>query len=253
MNIAIANRLVELRSAKGWTQEELAEKLDVSRQAVSKWERAESSPELDKLVALSRLYGISLDSLLDTGFRPEGSGSCAQGKNGGSAEEREAGDPSGAYPASPAPPWQASGVAVAALSAGGREEQEILEALAADDAPEFLDAGRRSAEWVLGRFPYPIAVALVYLLLGFTGGWWHPGWLLFLTVPLYYLMGAGIDCARSAGSTWGRIHAFLLGSGFFPVLVSALYISMGVLWGWWHPGWCIFLLIPLLYCLPEPR
>ena len=78
MNIAIANRLVELRSAKGWTQEELAEKLDVSRQAVSKWERAESSPELDKLMALSRLYGISLDSLLAFrcfGWRASGSGS----------------------------------------------------------------------------------------------------------------------------------------------------------------------------------
>ncbi|HIZ19612.1 MAG TPA: helix-turn-helix transcriptional regulator [Firmicutes bacterium] len=259
MNIAIANRLVELRSAKGWTQEELAEKLDVSRQAVSKWERAESSPELDKLMALSRLYGISLDSLLDTGFRPEASfppeesGSCAQGKNGGSAEEREPGDPSGAYPASPAPPRQASGVAVAALSAGGREGLEILEALAADDAPESVEPARRSAEWILGSFPYPIAVALVYLLLGFIGNWWHPGWLLFLTVPLYYLMGAGIDCARSAGSAWGRIHAFLLGSGLFPVLIVALYLTMGVLWGLWHPGWCIFLLIPLLYCLPEPR
>lgn len=259
MNIAIANRLVELRSAKGWTQEELAEKLDVSRQAVSKWERAESSPELDKLMALSRLYGISLDSLLDTGFRPEASfppeesGSCAQGKGGGSAEERESGDPSGTYPESPAPPQQVPDVAAAARSAGGREEQEILEALAADDAPESVEPARRSAEWILGSFPYPIAVALVYLLLGFTGNWWHPGWLLFLTVPLYYLMGAGIDCARSAGSAWGRIHAFLLGSGLFPVLIVALYLTMGVLWGLWHPGWCIFLLIPLLYCLPEPR
>ena len=59
MNIAIANRLVELRRAHGYSQEELAGKLGVSRQAVSKWERAESSPDTDNLIALARLYGGS--------------------------------------------------------------------------------------------------------------------------------------------------------------------------------------------------
>ena len=44
MNVEIAQRLAEMRRAKGYSQEELAEKLGLSRQAVSKWERAESSP-----------------------------------------------------------------------------------------------------------------------------------------------------------------------------------------------------------------
>ena len=64
MNIEIANRLVELRRAHGYSQEELAGRLGVSRQAISKWERAESSPDTDNLIALARLYGISLDGLL---------------------------------------------------------------------------------------------------------------------------------------------------------------------------------------------
>lgn len=47
MNIEIANRLVNLRKEKGFSQEQLAEKIGVSRQAVSKWERSEASPDTD--------------------------------------------------------------------------------------------------------------------------------------------------------------------------------------------------------------
>ena len=64
MNLKIANRLLALRREHGYSQEELAYKLGVSRQAVSKWERAESSPDTDNLLALARLYGVSLDALL---------------------------------------------------------------------------------------------------------------------------------------------------------------------------------------------
>ena len=65
MNIETANRLYELRKKNGYSQEELAAKLGLSRQAVSKWERAEASPDTDNLVELAKLYGISLDELLD--------------------------------------------------------------------------------------------------------------------------------------------------------------------------------------------
>ena len=66
MNIEIANRLVNLRKSNNLSQEALAEKLGISRQAVSKWERAEASPDTDNLILLSRLYGVSLDELLKT-------------------------------------------------------------------------------------------------------------------------------------------------------------------------------------------
>ena len=64
MNIEIANRLQKLRKENGYSQEELADKLGISRQAVSKWERAESSPDTDNLIILARLYNMSLDELL---------------------------------------------------------------------------------------------------------------------------------------------------------------------------------------------
>ena len=65
MNIKTANRLCELRKAHNLSQEELASKLGVSRQAVSKWERSESSPDTDNLIQLAALYNISLDELLN--------------------------------------------------------------------------------------------------------------------------------------------------------------------------------------------
>ena len=66
MNIEIANKLQKLRKANGYSQEELADKLGISRQAVSKWERAESSPDTDNLIILAKLYNVSLDDLLST-------------------------------------------------------------------------------------------------------------------------------------------------------------------------------------------
>ena len=67
MDRGIADRLTRVRKQNGLSQEELAEKLGVSRQAVSKWERAESSPDTDNLICLVRLYNISLDELLGMG------------------------------------------------------------------------------------------------------------------------------------------------------------------------------------------
>ena len=66
MTIEIADRLIKLRKKYGYSQEELADKLGLSRQAVSKWERAEASPDTDNLICLAKLYGISLDELLAT-------------------------------------------------------------------------------------------------------------------------------------------------------------------------------------------
>jgi len=60
----LANRIMQLRTARGLSQLELAEQLNVSRQSVSKWETAQSVPELEKLVALSDLFGITLDELV---------------------------------------------------------------------------------------------------------------------------------------------------------------------------------------------
>ena len=63
------NRLYESRKQKGLSQEELANKINVSRQTISKWEIGDSTPDMEKLHALSDLFGISLDELV-TGNSP---------------------------------------------------------------------------------------------------------------------------------------------------------------------------------------
>ena len=59
-----ADKLISLRKRAGWSQEELANQLDVTRQSVSKWEGAQSIPDLEKIVQLSRLFGVTTDYLL---------------------------------------------------------------------------------------------------------------------------------------------------------------------------------------------
>ena len=59
-----ADKLIALRKKAGWSQEELAQQLNVSRQSVSKWEGAQSVPDMDKVVQMSRLFGVTTDFLL---------------------------------------------------------------------------------------------------------------------------------------------------------------------------------------------
>ena len=60
----LADKIVSLRKKAGWSQEELAEQLGVTRQSVSKWEGAQSIPDMDKVVQMSRLFGVTTDYLL---------------------------------------------------------------------------------------------------------------------------------------------------------------------------------------------
>ena len=135
MNIDIANRLYEMRKKSGLSQEELAEKIGVSRQAVSKWERAEASPDTDNLILLSKLYSISLDELLST-EEPVEPGESAPRQTEAAREDF-----------------------------GGENEEE-------------------HAGWL--AFPYPLVVTVIYLILGFAFNLWHPGWILFITIPIFY-------------------------------------------------------------------
>ena len=60
----LADKIIDLRKKNGWSQEELAEKLHVSRQAVSKWESAQSVPDMNRVLEMSDLFGVSTDYLL---------------------------------------------------------------------------------------------------------------------------------------------------------------------------------------------
>ena len=74
----LADKIVSLRKKAGWSQEDLAENLGVTRQSVSKWEGAQSVPDMDKVVMMSRLFGVSTDFLLKDELEEETPCAAAQ-------------------------------------------------------------------------------------------------------------------------------------------------------------------------------
>lgn len=78
--MTIADRIRALRKQKGFSQEEFAEKVGVSRQAVSKWESEQSTPELEKIIMMSELFEVSTDYILK-GTQPVSTGSGKEEKS----------------------------------------------------------------------------------------------------------------------------------------------------------------------------
>ena len=66
-----SENLVKLRKEKNWSQEYLAEKLNVTRQTIYKWETGQSYPEMDRLIEISEIFKLSVDDLIKTGIKPE--------------------------------------------------------------------------------------------------------------------------------------------------------------------------------------
>ena len=64
LNMILADKIIDLRKKNGWSQEELAEMMDVSRQSISKWEGAQSVPDMARIIRLSEIFGVSTDYLL---------------------------------------------------------------------------------------------------------------------------------------------------------------------------------------------
>jgi len=208
MNVEIANRLVQLRKQSNLSQEELAMRLGISRQAVSKWERAESSPDTDNLIALASLYRLSLDDLVHSDLPPE--------------------------PTAYVPPYQSEAAEAALVDSS--EDEPVEDAVKPEDAlPEgsFYDTkqGKKHMEGFLQKAPYPVLITFIYLVIGFLFNLWHPGWLLFLTIPLHYMPDRG------------KSPLGLLAN---PVMITLIYLILGIFFHLWHPGWLIFLAIPLL-------
>lgn len=181
MDLEIANRLLELRRSRGCSQEELAERLGVSRQAVSKWERAESSPDTDNLIALARLYDISLDELLLNHRGPSGAAAQAAPQREPQSESEEAEEVFAA-----AQEWERAELAweKEKKKQFRRTKEKLLLLLTlALMAVLPLVCHMLHVEEI-----YAVVVVIVYLVLGFLLDNWHPGWMLYLSIPLYYYL-----------------------------------------------------------------
>lgn len=193
MNDTMAKRLTALRKQRGFSQEQLAEKLNVSRQAVSKWERGEAQPDISNLSALSKLYGITIDELINGKAEQE-----VQPNPSSDIEESREDDP--------APEEETT-----AENTDPRIKLYVYIGIVVVVIVTivYLVMGYCRNLWhpgwiifflvpilnglissIINRrmkdFPYPVAVAAVYLVMGFCWNLWHPGWVVFLTIPMYY-------------------------------------------------------------------
>ena len=166
MNIEIANRLLELRKEKNFSQEELAEKIGVSRQAVSKWERAESSPDTDNLIELARLYEISLDELLFT----------TEPINRKTEEEA---------------PKEYVSIGFDGIHVIDKDGEVHINGFKGGSPIIKVDGEELSIN-LWHTVPYPLIVTIIYLIMGFGWRLWHPGWIVFLTIPVYYCIADAI-------------------------------------------------------------
>lgn len=284
MNIEIANRLVNLRKKSGLSQEELAAKLGLSRQAVSKWERAEASPDTDNLICLAKLYGVSLDDLLNTNesiediikeqemnndastmkSNEENASSNNNEKSNTNDDNKEDHKTNGFHA-------DFSGIHFG----DGEDEGEIgtkgIHVHSKDGSYVHIDKngihvrekdGECFDSHCLNSLPkeklrrrrYNIANSITsgsitflaiigYILFGClypdTGFAWSTGWLMFLLIPI----SASFVSALKERS----FCAFA-----FPVLVTGGYLLGGLAFGVWHPTWVLFLFIPLYYIVFGP-
>lgn len=206
MSMEIAQRLADMRREKGFSQEELANQLGLSRQAISKWERGESAPDMANLIALADLYDVTLDELI-RGEAPASAPTAEPDANAKTSasdkvdvtintfindEKPKTATATSAteQPSAPgaAAPVAATGAPVGATASAQAcppppQAQPVYQVVT---QPQAQPQPPKVTNEVWMTFPYPLFCALLYLVLGFLFGLWHPGWIIFLTIPFFY-------------------------------------------------------------------
>lgn len=272
MNLAMAQRLVDRRKAAGLSQEALAAQLGVSRQAVGKWERSESSPDTDNLIALAALYGVSLDELLyGEAASDADSSEDASTETVDEAEEAKASaeftdcsdkplvditltrgihviDPNKGEEVHVGP----GGVHIDTLEDDGHSVHTNADGTVVIDGEQFsswkeahdkLDHHGKHFRTKIGRawnkFPFPALVALTYLVLGIVYGTWATGLFLVFLIPVYYALGDFID----------QRHLSKLIDVVYSVNAEAWFLYMWLCLEQPHPAWVILITIPVVKAL----
>lgn len=243
MNITIAKNLEKLRKAHGWTQEALAEKVGVSRQAVSSWEQGISSPDTDNLIALAKLYGVKVDDLLF----PEGEQGDFKQRREAFFEmdaDRKSQSDKPVYARKNSFPIAALVVLIYFIVSFATQRWDITWLIClAIPIYEYIvywveqAQGKANRHW-MELFPYPLVVVALFFLLGYFTHLWHIIWILFLTIPVYYLV---LRIAKNKDKGWRTIMI-----GVLPLFAVIIFLLIGFLVeGAWRWAWMIFLTIPI--------
>ncbi len=235
MDLFTAKKITALRKHYALSQEALAEKTGVSRQAVSKWERAEASPDTENIRLLSKIFEVTIDDLLGEKSAEEiikAKTEKAQTENVSKTEETAA-------------TVENKGFATEGSNKATEEKAEKTEVKKAlfsetkkDTKPIEKEKDLRKIGTSMLKFPYAIIAVIAYLIIGFSAKLWHPYWIIFLTIPAYYVTAAALKSKTKKGMLL-KLPIYLY--------IIILYILMGFTANLWHPMWILFLLIPTYY------
>jgi len=145
--MTLGEKILVLRKQNGLSQEQLAEKITISRQAISRWELNESIPDVDNIVQLSKVFGVSTDYLLT------GRSDLDEGYEGG---EREFGSQA--------------------------RMTEVSEATTHHPHEVSRRKSRREQTRSIRKLCVFVGLLspIIYVLFGFAFGWWHPGWIILV-------------------------------------------------------------------------
>ena len=203
-NLLIGNKLFELRKSSGLSQDELAYKLEVSRQAVSKWERGEALPDAENLIKLSQLYQVSLDEIVGNDIPTANVRDNAMDNKiiEDVDDEDDEDDAEDEIPEHkdlsltakllinlPFPTL----VLIAFFICGFVVKDWGLAWTLFMTIPIYYSLVDAILRKKAASFAYPILITFIYVLLGIYANLWHPYWLLYLTVPVYDILADTID------------------------------------------------------------
>lgn len=199
MDEKIGNKLYELRKQQGYSQEELADILKVSRQAISKWECDDALPDTGNLIALSKLYGISLDELVNNEHPTATKGLVIDANNvninvDGNSDNNQKQHHNKSVLEATLDACYPIIVAFAYVLWGTLTERGWAIGwtlfITIPVYYTFVECLHKKSGTL---FAYPVLCAFVYCLVGMAWGIWHPTWAIFVSIPIYYAITNAID------------------------------------------------------------
>lgn len=246
MTIEIANRLVKLRKEKGLSQEELADKLGLSRQAVSKWERAEASPDTDNLICLAKLYGVSLDDLLNTDDSIE----TIVEEQVKDESEQQTTDQEAGNSTKKTCSYEKKDDTIILTDNDGKSIEISDGKFVAKDAKgnvvkeKNFHKTEKTKMHKIADIIEPclfILATIAYILLGSLCNMWYNGWVVFFIPEIIASIFRAIGKKRFSEFNMAFVCTF----AFFFVCMVIPGLSACL----WHPMWVVFLGIPLYYSI----
>lgn len=201
--MTIGEKLKELRLKNKMSQEELASKLGVTRQAVSKCEQNLALPDTNNLISIAKIFNVKVDELVN--YNTELSNDNTNVNN---------------------------------IKSNDNSSNNNETNLDKKEVKEIEDVKNTQIYKILSSVTFLICL-IIFMLVGmYAPNGWNYSWIIWLLFPTFLSLFESIKRKK--------VSIFL-----FPVLITAIYLFIGMFFKAWHPYWLLFLLTPIYYLIAE--